>query len=212
MILPVIKQREIMRLGSLKVIPINVRIIAATNENLGIAVSKGNFRPDLYFRLNVLTVVLPPLRQRREDIPVLFRDFLKNIDPQLLQRLEHSFPAIVTPLLAYDLPCNVRELISIVQSFLIMLDPTKLNENDYLKELIRECIGENVFLSPSPNKVVVKVKESISATLEEIEKKVIANALYEENGDKAKAARKLGLSRTTLYRKISTLGITKDGL
>lgn len=207
-LLRVIQEREIMRVGSDKVIPINVRIIAATNENLGMAVSKGSFRPDLYFRLNVLTLVLPPLRQRREDIPVLFRDFLNSIDPLLLPRLEQSFPAIVSPLLEYNYPGNVRELISIVQRFLIMLDQARLNEKDYLKALMRECIGENLFLSPSPNRIVVEVKESITATLEEIEKAVIINTLNEENGDKAKAARKLGLSRTTLYRKISALGIT----
>lgn len=211
-LLRVIQEREIMRVGSDKVIPINVRIIAATNENLGMAVSKGKFRPDLYFRLNVLTLVLPPLRQRREDIPVLFRHFLKSIDPQLLPRLGHFLPAIVTPLLAYNFPGNVRELISIVQRFLIMLEPTKLNEQGYLQELMRECIGENPFLSPSPGRMVVEVKESLRATLEEIEKKVISNAIKEENGDKAKAARKLRLSRTTLYRKISALEITKDGM
>ncbi|MDT3701138.1 MAG: sigma 54-interacting transcriptional regulator [Thermincola sp.] len=211
-LLRVIQEREIMRIGSDKVIPINVRIIAATNENLGLAVSKRTFRSDLYFRLNVLTLILPPLRQRMEDIPVLLRHFLNSIDPQLLPRLEPSYPEIVAPLLTYNFPGNVRELISIAQRFLIMLDQTRLNEIDYLKELIRECIGENLFLSPSPNKVVVEVKESISATMEEIEKEVIVKALNEENGDKAKAARKLGLSRTTLYRKMSTLGITKDGL
>lgn len=211
-LLRVIQEREIMKVGSDKVIPINVRIIAATNENLGMLVSKGKFRSDLYFRLNVLTLKLPPLRQRREDIPILFRYFLKSLEPQLLPRLEHFIPAIVTPLLAYNFPGNVRELISLVQRFLIMLDRTKLNDLSYLKELLQDCIGENHFLSPSPGKMVVEVKESLHATLKEVEKKVISNAIKEENGDKARTARKLGLSRTTLYRKISVLGITDDGV
>lgn len=209
-LLRVIQEREIMRVGSDNVIPINVRIIAATNEDLGMAVSKGTFRSDLYFRLNVLTVLLPSLRQRREDIPVLFRHFLNAAEPQLLQKLEHFLPEIVAPLLAYNFPGNVRELTSIVQRFIIMLDLTKLDQDGYLKELMHECVDRNIFLSPSSDRVVVELKESFNATLEELEKEIILNALNEENGDKAKTANKLGLSRTTLYRKMSAMGITNN--
>jgi transcriptional regulator with PAS, ATPase and Fis domain len=206
-LLRALQEREIMRVGSDKVIPINVRIIAATNKNLALAVSKGEFRPDFYFRLNVLTLKIPPLRQRCEDIPVLFRHIMKSIDPQIQQQLEPFLTSIVSPLLAYDFPGNVRELISIAQRFFVMLDRTKLDDPSYLRGFIRECIGETLILSPSSEKIIVEVKESFRATLEGAERKIISKVLKEEDNDIARTARRIGLSRTTLYRKISGLGI-----
>jgi len=206
-LLRVIQEQEIMRVGSDKVIPVNVRIIAATNESLGAAVFQGKFRSDLYFRLNVLILKIPPLRQRQEDIAELFHHFVKRFEPGLLKNLEPFLSTITKPLLLYEFPGNVRELMSIVQRFLILLDRSMLDNPHYLTELIHDCIEETLILPSSFPTVAIEIKESLRETLEEAEKKIITRTLTEENNDKAKAARKLGLSRTTLYRKISMLGI-----
>lgn len=207
-LLRVIQEREIMRVGSDKIIPVNVRIIAATNDDLGMAVSEGKFRSDLYFRLSVLTLKIPPLRQRREDIPVLFKHFMKSIDSNFFNDLKHMMPTIVKPLLSYNFPGNIRELINIVQRFLILLDRTMLNDPVYLTKLIRDCIEKTIILLPKM--MFFEKKESLQETLEEVERKIISQVLKEENNDKTRVSRRLGLSRATLYRKISTLKIMEN--
>ena len=158
-------------------VKINVRVIAAANESLNLAVSDGRFRPDLYFRINVLTLKLPPLRHRREDIPGLVLQMIKETSTEIFEFLQPLVPTLIRPLLDYDFPGNVRELRSIAERFLILLDRARLGELDYMTRLMRECIGETPVLSPSANRLTLEVKDSLRATLEDLERRAISRAL-----------------------------------
>lgn len=190
-----IQEKEIRPVGSTRRVPINVRILAATNRDLEQAVTQGSFRRDLYFRLNVLSLRIPPLRERRQDIPLLIGHFLERMTRTSGQEKNLSDDALKS-MLAYDWPGNVREL------------------ENCLERSFAFTSGPVIHLADLPNEIAnLPIPESDHGNgngsshcrilpIAELEKRTILNAISELNGDKLQAARLLGIGKTTLYRKL----------
>jgi len=188
-LLRAIQEKEIRPVGSTKQVPINVRILGATNRDLEQAVTEGTFRRDLYFRLNVLTLRIPPLRERRQDIPLLVAHFLERIGRETGMEKTISDDALKI-LLAYDWPGNVRELENALGRACVVASGPELQARD----LPTSLTGAPQSVTKSPSQGVVPMAE--------LERQSIFNALAQTNGDKMLAARLLGIGKTTLYRKL----------
>ncbi len=188
-LLRAIQEKEIRPVGSVKNVPIHVRILAATNRNLEQAVAAGAFRRDLYFRLNVLTLRVPPLRERRQDIPLLAEHFLQRQgrDSGAVKTLS---AAALKALLNYDWPGNVRELENCLERACALTSSSQLELRDLPTQI-----------QSAPAKLIATASAGI-VPLAALEKKSILDALALVNGDKILAARLLGIGKTTLYRKL----------
>jgi DNA-binding NtrC family response regulator len=193
-LLRALQEKEIRPVGSTRRISINVRILAATNRNLEQAVTEGAFRRDLYFRLNVLSLRIPPLRERREDIPLLIAHFVERCSRNSGQEKTLSDEALKV-MLAYDWPGNVRELENCIERTFAFTSGPLINVAD----LPPAIAGTHIATAGNGNgnghtrKIV---------TMAELERQTILNAIAELNGDKLQAARLLGIGKTTLYRKL----------
>ncbi|MCL6610851.1 MAG: sigma 54-interacting transcriptional regulator [Peptococcaceae bacterium] len=198
-ILRVIQQKEVMRVGGGRVIPVDVRIITATNRNLFEAVQKGSFREDLFYRLNVLPLKVPPLRRRPEDIPVLFNHFLRRRGDK---RVPSQFPQHVTEKMKrYSWPGNVRELENFAERY------CALGEDDFeyfstLRGLISRLFGEDGGERPTKHRIVVEL-----GTFDQIESQIIEQLACLFPNSKGDLAKVLGISRTTLWRKLKASGV-----
>ncbi|MGE4587913.1 MAG: sigma-54-dependent Fis family transcriptional regulator [Mangrovibacterium sp.] len=203
-LLRAIQERVICRIGDDKYIPVDVRIICATNRNLRLEVEKGNFRQDLYYRLNVISIVLPPLRERREDIPVLFNYFLEQISRKLQMPVPPVNLQVMGYLIQYDWPGNVRELQNIVERMINISNG---------KELTWELLPQEIIGPPDiqPEICSLEGKTDTSASLErekkkkvfaDLEKKEIINLLSKHGGNISRVALDMGVSRNTIYRKM----------
>ncbi len=190
-LLRAIQEKEIRPVGSTKQIPINVRILAATNRDLEQAVAQGTFRRDLYFRLNVLSLRIPPLRERRQDIPLLTAHFLERQERTSGQRRTLADEALKV-LLAYDWPGNVRELENCLERACAFTTGPMINVRD-LPTDIHSAPGTSSTAPSGAPKIIPMI---------EVEKQTILNAITQLNGDKLMAARLLGIGKTTLYRKL----------
>ncbi len=190
-LLRVLETKEIRRIGGKKVIPINVRVIAATHKNLEKEVEQGNFRQDLFFRLNVTPIKIPPLRERKEDIPLLVKHFTKKISRQMNKHIEDIHPEVIDIMCRHNWPGNVRELQNVLQQAINLCNSRVLT----LKHL-----PDSIKNSPSNNSSTISAKTL--KTLEEIEAEAINKTLNLLKGNVAKTARILGIGRNTLYRKM----------
>jgi two-component system response regulator HydG len=185
-----IQEREIRPVGGTKRIPINVRILAATNRDLEQAVAQGTFRRDLYFRLNVLSLKIPPLRERRQDIPLLSGYFLERLSRSGRDRVLHD--AAIKALLAYDWPGNVRELENCLERASAFTSGPVIQVGD-LPSAIHGVPGHVASDGNGNSKIL---------PMAELEKQTILSTIAQLNGDKLMAARMLGIGKTTLYRKL----------
>ncbi len=190
-LLRAVQEKEIRPVGSVKRVPINVRILAATNRDLEKAVADGTFRRDLYFRLNVLTLRIPPLRERRQDLPLLVAHILERIGRDAGNEKTISDEALKT-LLGYDWPGNVRELENSLERACALSSAHEIQLRD-LPTQIHSAPIDLMSATQPPNGIV---------PMAELEKQTILNALAQVNGDKILAARLLGIGKTTLYRKL----------
>jgi DNA-binding NtrC family response regulator len=187
-LLRVLQEREVKPVGSTERRPLNVRIIAATNRDLEAAIRNGSFRQDLYFRLNVVQIKLPPLRERKSDIPLLVTSFLdKFTDPQAPARTISE--DAMRRLVAYDWPGNVRELENAIERAVALGSGPIVHVGDLPSSL------------QYPSSERAPEKEEL-LPLEELERRAILRMLRETGGDKLAAARMLGIGKTTLYRKL----------
>jgi len=194
-LLRAIQEREIRPVGSTKRIPINVRILAATNRDLEQAVTQGSFRRDLYFRLNVLSLRIPSLRERRQDIPLLTGHFLDRLSRGSAQGRSLSDEALKA-MMAYDWPGNVRELENCLERACAFTSGPVIHLGD---------------LPPAISKIQIAAAEEGNGSskilpMSELERMTILNAIAQLNGDKLLAARLLGIGKTTLYRKLKEYG------
>jgi DNA-binding NtrC family response regulator len=189
-LLRAIQEKEIRPVGSTKRIPINVRILAATNRDLEQAVAQGTFRRDLYFRLNVLSLRIPPLRERRQDIPLLVGYFLERLERATGQERTVSDEALKA-MLAYDWPGNVRELENCLERACALTTGPVINSADLPSAV------HSVSQAPENGNGSSKI-----LPMAELEKQTILNTITHLNGDKLLAARLLGIGKTTLYRKL----------
>jgi DNA-binding NtrC family response regulator len=183
-----------------------VRLIAATNKNLEEMVKEGKFRDDLYFRLNVVRIVMPPLRERKDDIPLLVRTFLKQFSTANNKEVVDVMPEAMNALLTYNWPGNVRELRTAIEHGVVMAAGPKITIRD-LPTALRQAAGATLPRGISAAKAFGEKTSPLD--LHETEKKLILQALATTNGNVTAAARKLGISRRTLHRKINELNAAK---
>jgi DNA-binding NtrC family response regulator len=208
-------EREIVKVGGTKTIPIDVRVIAATNKHLDEEIKSGRFREDLFFRLAVLSIHLPPLRDRRADIPLLCEHFLKKYGAELKKRIGGVSEKALGRMGNYGWPGNVRELENVVYEAMVMGESTMLNEKD-LPARIREAGeaggpagaggGANAGAATQPG-ADGSLRGAAQAAAENAEKALIERALRDSGGNRTLAARTLGVSRKTLFNKMKALGI-----
>jgi DNA-binding NtrC family response regulator len=195
-LLRVLQEREFERLGSNKTRHIDVRIVAATNQDLRAALEQGTFREDLYYRLNVVPMNMPPLRERRDDIAFLAEHFVKKLAPDSGSRVESITEGAIQKLLEYHWPGNVRELENVIERSLVLCSGTTLEAGD---------IKMDVTPRPRPQSEEHFLPEGM--TLEEHEQAMIREALRLTEGNKSQAARLLGLTRNALRYRLSQMGV-----
>jgi len=194
-LLRLIEQKKFHRLGGRKTIATDVRPIAASNEDLRDAVERGTFREDLYYRLDVFHIVMPPLRERQGDIPLLIEEFLRRYNEKFQKRILGIAPACISLLESYDWPGNVRELKNVIQRAVLV------------------CTGEVLLPRHLPPRfrpdrpVRPKVSFKVGTPLDEVEREMVVRALAQAKNNRTRAAELLGISRRALYNKMRKHGI-----
>jgi len=200
------EERAFERVGGNQTLRADVRLIAATNKNLEALVREGKFRDDLFFRLNVVRITMPPLRERKDDIPLLVRAFVRHFAKLNEKEVVDLAPEAMNALLTYHWPGNVRELRTAIEHGVVMATGTKITVRD-LPSAVREAAGATLPRGISPAKAFGEKASPLD--LHETEKKLILQALATTNGNVTAAAKKLGISRRTLHRKISEMNAAK---
>ncbi len=199
-LLRVLQEREFEPIGSTRSVKVDIRVVAATNKNLEELVKKGRFRHDLYWRLNVVPIHLPPLRERKEDIPLLISHFLEIYNDRYKGKVTGFSESAMELLLNYDWPGNIRELENLVQRLVVLKGegiilpedlPEKIRENGHLHSFLR-LEGE---------------KLNLNEAVTNLERYLITEALRRAKGVKSRAAKLLGIKRTTLLHKMKKNGI-----
>jgi len=197
-LLRVIQEREIQRVGGTEVLEVDVRILAATHRDLAAEVAAGRFREDLFYRLNVVALKVPPLRERQDDIPLLAGHFLTRYAERNRKTVRGFTPRCLDLLLRHDWPGNVRELENAVERAVILMAGDYVSE----KDLPLSIAGAGEAL-PAPGEPAAP---GGPRTLEDIEREAILATLQLTEGNKSKAAEMLGITRKTLYKKLKTYG------
>ena len=196
-LLRVLQEGSVTRIGSSRYIPIDVRIIAATNKELGKEIEKGTFRRDLYYRLSVIPICLPPLREREDDIMLLFKHFLSMKAEKLRKLIPRISDEIYSNILTYNWPGNIREIENFVENIVNLDGNTTFDIKNkqaavkVIKKAVDEAFNEEEYV----------------CSLEELEKKAIIASVKKFNGNITKVAKVLGISRNTLYIKMKKYDI-----
>jgi len=193
-LLRVLQEKEFTRVGGTKPIRVDVRIIAATNRDLKKAVEEGKFRDDLYYRLNVISIQIPPLRERKEDIPLLVHRFIEKFNIELGKRVEKISEEALKTLMKYDWPGNVRELENVIERAMVITKGTLIKPED-------------IQISAEPSKEVRVEGEDRS--LRAVERAHIQRVLEENDWNIQRSAQILGIDRVTLYKKIKKYGLKR---
>jgi len=198
-LLRVLQEHKVRRLGDDKVIPVDVRIIASTNKKLIQLVKENKFRDDLYYRINVLNLDIPPLRERKEDISLLVNFFIKKCGYKFKKIVEGISEEGMQILENYDWPGNIRQLENIIERLVVRTDKNFIMTN-LVKEIMKlQYRGGSIDNYQKQG----NINYPLSGNLENIEKNIIKEIINEEKGNKVAAARRLGISRTTLWRKMN---------
>jgi len=206
-LLRVLQEQKFERVGGTRTLEIDVRIIAATNKNLINAVNRGNFRQDLYYRLNVIPIKVPPLRHRKSDIPLLIDFFFKRIDPRKRNGISGFSSEAGEALVGYDWPGNVRELENMVERMSILANGDQVEMEDVPESIKGKGAKIEVVEVTIPKDGIV-----FDQAVEEYEKKLILEALNETNWVKTKAAKLLNINRTTLIEKMKKKKLAKPAV
>jgi len=191
-LLRVLQEKTYEPLGATQSVEHNVRIIAATNKDLDVLVREGSFREDLYYRINVFKIILPPLRERMEDIPLLIDHFIERFNVLQKKSIQGVSEEAMSVLMSYSYPGNIRELANIIERAFILCK-TGLIEKKHLPESLFAMSANN--------------KDSKVSSLRDVEAAYLLNALKQNNWDRQKTARQIGIHKSTLYRKIKSLDI-----
>ncbi len=195
-LLRVLQEREIIRVGGEQSIAVDVRVVGATNKDLQELSARGEFREDLYYRLNVVGLEIPPLRKRRDDIPLLAHHFLEDFAGRNRKKIKGFTPKAMDAILKYDWPGNVRELMNAVERGVVLSRSEYLDETD-LRIDIETGSAASADEAPAAQPV---------GSLEQVEKNAILNTLASTDGNKSEAARILGITRKTLHQKLKKYG------
>ena len=190
-LLRVIEEREVRPLGDTNSYPIDVRIISTSNRDIASLIQQGHFRKDLYYRLKVIDIEMPPLRERKEDIPILVQHFIHKFSKELKKAVSSVSEDALKILLNYSWPGNVRELENIIQRAITLSQHEVILPDDLPASIIQKT-DEKLFEKAMEEKF----------TLDQLEKEYVKRVLIETGGNKSKAAERLGLDRKTLYRKL----------
>jgi len=188
-LLRVLQEGEFERVGGTKTIKVDVRLISATNKNLSDEVKKGNFREDLYYRINVILVEMPVLRDRAEDIPLLVDHFIKEFARTNNKKITGIDKPTLETLKSYPWPGNIRELKNVIERMVVLSSQETLQLQDVPQDILKQG-GQTSNILP------------VNLNLKDAEKELILQKLARNNGNKSKAAKELGISRRTLYRKL----------
>lgn len=196
-LLRVLQEREVSRVGGEEVIKVDVRVIAATNRDLIQDMEEGRFREDLYYRLNVVTLNVPPLREREEDIPLLAQHFLGMFTEKNHKKIRNITPQAMDRMLKYGWPGNVRELMNAIERAVVLARSEYLDEED-LPPVVQDEELKSQDVTP----------ESVPGNLplDEVEKATILKTLEASRGNKSETARRLGITRKTLHKKLKKYG------
>jgi transcriptional regulator with PAS, ATPase and Fis domain len=202
-LLRVLQEREFERVGGNDTIKTNARIIAATNRDLEALVKRGAFREDLYYRLKVVSIIVPPLRERRDDIPLLADHFLKKYNHEMAKNIRQISQEAMELLARYAWSGNVRELENIVERAVIFCKESFISERDLPQEIKGQMASPH---NPQSEKM------SLEAAVDEFEKALLVRTLAATHGNKSEAAKQLGMSRSTLLSKLKKHDLfTPDG-
>lgn len=196
-LLRVLQDKEIRRVGGKDSIKIDVRIVAATNKDIEKEIEKGNFREDLYYRLNVVTVKLPPLRNRKEDIPYLVQFFIDRYNKEFGKKIKGTSEGVMNAFMDYHWPGNIRQLESVIERAVLLCDTNIINMNDIKGEL-RQSTRKSLTEIDIPDEGI---------NFEELEKELIKKAMERSNNVAAKAARLLGMSYKTFWYRLEKFGL-----
>jgi len=198
-ILRVLQEKEFDRVGGTESVKVDVRVIAATNKDLSKAVEEGEFREDLYFRLNVFSIVVPPLRERKEDIPLLVDHFLRSANEDMTRAVTGLSKDTMDLLMMYHWPGNVRELENCVHRSVVMADDDIITP---------KCLPVHIqSIAQNPKYSLPDAVESIDNTLADVEKQIIIGTLEDTGGVQSKAARLLGITERSLWHRVKKLSI-----
>ncbi|MEA3561036.1 MAG: sigma-54 dependent transcriptional regulator [Candidatus Omnitrophota bacterium] len=209
-LLRVLQNGEFERVGDTRTRKVDIRVIAATNQDLTQAIKNGTFREDLYYRLNVISIYIPPLRERKDDIPLLVEHFLKQIRKRAgknknRQPVKGISEEAIQALLTYDWPGNIRELENVIERAVILTKGDSITPED-LPEFLQEKKGTDLFSLKAPGSPGLK---SLKEALKNPEKQVIQRTLEQTSWNRKKAAENLGINRTTLYNKMKEYDLLK---
>ena len=197
-LLRVLQEREIQRVGGEEVLKVDVRVMAATNRDLKKEIESGGFREDLYYRLNVVALTAPSLRERREDIPLLAQHFLETFAEKNRKHIKGFTPQAMDRLVRYNWPGNVRELMNAVERGVILCRDEYIAEKDF---------PLSVSEAEAPASELARGGLPADLPLEEVEKVTILNTLESAGGNKSETARRLGITRRTLHKKLKKYGV-----
>lgn len=197
-LLRVLEQREFTPLGSNYVLKLNARIIASTNKDLKKLVSQGKFRDDLYFRLNVVEINVPPLRKRQQDLPLLFAHFIQKYNKKLNKNIEELTPEAESLLLKYSYPGNVRELSNIIEYGVLLSRGNSIDVNNLPMEVREDKLDTNIY---------PEIDSLVGLSLKEVERLVIEASLKLNKGHRKATAEMLGISERGLRNKINEYGL-----
>jgi len=203
-ILRVLQEKEFERVGGTETIGIDVRVIAATNKDLAKAVQEGRFREDLYFRLNVFGIAVPPLRDRKEDIPLLVDHFLRRANEEMNRTIGGASRDTMDLLMLHHWPGNVRELENCMRRAVVMTDDDIITP---------KCLPLHIqSIAERPKYVLPDAVESLDDTLNDVEKQIIVGTLQDTGGVQSKAARLLGITERSLWHRVKKLSIDVAGI
>ena len=202
-LLRALQQGEVQRVGSDKPLTVDVRVIAATNRNLQIEVAEKRFREDLYFRLNVINIEVPPLRRRPEDIPLLAAHFLQRYAERNRKSIKGFSPQALDIMLRYDWPGNVRELENAVERAAILCTGDRITPRELPQAVARAADA------PLPAEQPAEQGDGSLAglKLDDVERRAIEETLRQTGDNKSEAARRLGITRATLHNKLRKYGL-----
>ena len=198
-LLRVLQEREITRVGGDTAVKVDVRVIGATNRNLKHMIKEGSFREDLFYRLNVISLDIPPLRKRRDDIVLLTQHFIQNFAEKNRKQIKGFTPKAIDRLIRYDWPGNVRELMNAVERAVVLARTERIDDEDLA--IIQTPFDPAVESTP----VLEEINEI--TTLENMERTAVIKTLKATDGNKSEAARRLGITRKTLHKKLKKYGI-----
>jgi len=204
-----LQEQEFERVGGLKTIKMNVRLLTATNTNLEKEVEQGHFRQDLFYRLNVVPIRLPALRERKEDIPFLVSHFLKKFNAKLGKTIEGVDKEVETLLLNYSWPGNIRELENVMERCILLSEGPRISAAELPQSLLKGTGSPSEYEQDDQNSST-SLKETVRKSTQKIERTLIVRVLQETNGNISRAALLLGISRKSLQTKIKEYNLRPE--